>query len=560
MSLQPTFIGHVDTTQDALILFQAVIDGKLPTVSRRPQDRERNELVKSGSIFIFNEHSSGIKRWTDGIAWSPSRILGNFLVYRQLEKPFHPGEKKQTNKKKRRKPSLSTTPYDRSSSSSSTTTTTSSNNHNSLSASLINQQIPHSNSNIQPGSVTGSSLPIQIDLPNNPASSLNLNNERSLVGSLVDSYGFKKDGLIKKTISIVLNGEHHHLVSYYKPEDVLAGHFEQPSKCSRLKDIIICQDLITRQHFRVPIEPSQSSSQNVSMSSMGLTIPFGPTDPLSYTQQPTQLHPHNPSSNSNIISTTNTSNPNNSTNSSSAAANSTYNPYVTHVANYSDIPYDIDGFHQTPFKQDNLYYQNQQIPQSPIDTNNSNYYYNNYYSIRNPSEMMPPYTATQSSTTANPSSSSSSASSAPSSTIQPQTPANQAFQHIQSHPSTISITSSTTPSSSSSLTTLSTPSLQQQQQPTYSYQPYMSSNSTSAAAAAAAAAASTATSSTTPSSSQTPSNPIANNALMADYSSDPRRLPDMTPSASVNNVGSPLQQRPNINMNYGFGTYANASW
>lgn len=559
MSLQPTFIGHVDTTQDALILFQAVIDGKLPTVSRRPQDRERNELVKSGSIFIFNEHSSGIKRWTDGIAWSPSRILGNFLVYRQLEKPFHPGEKKQTNKKKRRKPSLSTTPYDRSSSSSSTTTT-SSNNHNSLSASLINQQIPLSNSNIQPGSVTGSSLPIQIDLPNNSVSSLNLNNERSLVGSLVDSYGFKKDGLIKKTISIVLNGEHHHLVSYYKPEDVLAGHFEQPSKCSRLKDIIICQDLITRQHFRVPIEPSQSSSQNVSMSSMGLTIPFDPTDPLTYTQQPTQLHPHNPTSNSNIISTTNTSNPNNSTNSNSAAANSSaYNPYVTHVANYSDIPYDIDGFHQTPFKQDNLYYhQNQQIPQSPIDTNNSNYYYNNYYSIRNPSEMMPPYAATQSSTTANPSSSSSSASSAPASTIQHRTPANQAFQHIQSHPSTISITSSTTPSSSSSLTTLSTPSLQQQQQPTYSYQPYMSSNSTSAAAATAAAAASAATSSSTP--SQTPSNPIANNAPMADYSSDPRRLPDMTPSASVNNVGSPLQQRPNINMNYGFGTYANASW
>jgi hypothetical protein len=37
-------------------------------------------MITSGSVFVFDEDESGIKRWTDGFFWSPSRILGNFLV------------------------------------------------------------------------------------------------------------------------------------------------------------------------------------------------------------------------------------------------------------------------------------------------------------------------------------------------------------------------------------------------------------------------------------------------------------------------------------------------
>lgn len=43
--------------------------------------------MQSGSVFVFDEHESGIKRWTDGLIWSPSRILGNFLIYRETHKP-----------------------------------------------------------------------------------------------------------------------------------------------------------------------------------------------------------------------------------------------------------------------------------------------------------------------------------------------------------------------------------------------------------------------------------------------------------------------------------------
>lgn len=75
----PPFTGFVETTYDALLVFEAGRRGLIPRVTRRLTEDERS-MVKSGAVFIFDESESGIKRWTDGLVWSPSRILGNFLV------------------------------------------------------------------------------------------------------------------------------------------------------------------------------------------------------------------------------------------------------------------------------------------------------------------------------------------------------------------------------------------------------------------------------------------------------------------------------------------------
>ena len=90
----PTWNGRVETTRDALLTFEACVQSIFHLCSCRPQDRERDSLIASGNIFVYEEAASGIKRWTDGIPWSPSRILTNFLVYRQLDNPFPPGQKK----------------------------------------------------------------------------------------------------------------------------------------------------------------------------------------------------------------------------------------------------------------------------------------------------------------------------------------------------------------------------------------------------------------------------------------------------------------------------------
>lgn len=110
-NLQPSYYGYIGSTKDALLIIQAILDEKLLLIPRRPHERERPELIKSGNVFVFIEESSGIKRWTDGIAWSPSRILGRFLVYRELDKNLSQ-EKEEKKKKRRRKYSIGQDPVD----------------------------------------------------------------------------------------------------------------------------------------------------------------------------------------------------------------------------------------------------------------------------------------------------------------------------------------------------------------------------------------------------------------------------------------------------------------
>lgn len=77
--VSPPFHGFIATTYDALLVFEAARRGIIPRVTRRLNDSERT-MVQSGAVFVYDEQESGIKRWTDGHSWSPSRILANFLV------------------------------------------------------------------------------------------------------------------------------------------------------------------------------------------------------------------------------------------------------------------------------------------------------------------------------------------------------------------------------------------------------------------------------------------------------------------------------------------------
>lgn len=165
-------------------------------------------------MFIYEENASGIKRWTDGVTWSPSRILGNFLVYRELDKPFPPGEKKRAMKKQQRRPSRPGEPYP------------------SPDGSFF--------ADSQSSSFAGERQPSEV--------------ERQLIGSLIDSYGFKQDGLVKKTMSVTVQGVTHHLVSYYSVADVMANNLRTPSQTENLQYIRPRPELTSKQSFRAPIE------------------------------------------------------------------------------------------------------------------------------------------------------------------------------------------------------------------------------------------------------------------------------------------------------------------
>lgn len=209
--LVPTYKGYLGSTLDALILHELLLSGRLCHVPRRPHDRERADLIKSGNIFIYEENASGIKRWTDGISWSPSRILDNFLVYRELNEDSPVGEKKKAFKKVAgKRPSNAGLP-------------------SSTGTNILSQG-------------SGASEPILDD----PA--------RPFIGSLTDSYDFKENGLIKKTISIPYRGIVHHIVSYYTLDDAMGSKFMRPSADQRFATLVLRSDILSSNNFRIPLE------------------------------------------------------------------------------------------------------------------------------------------------------------------------------------------------------------------------------------------------------------------------------------------------------------------
>ena len=158
-----TWRGYVETTNDALVVFQACLSGLLPQCSRRLKHKDR---VTSGDVYVYDESSTNMKRWTDHISWSPSRVQTNFLLYRQVQSCILRGQRMVAKKK----------------------------------------QEPHLTAEAS------------VDARSGRASNPN-QKDRRYIGSLTDSYNFVKDGLLKKTITIAIGGTAYHMVCYYTVDD-----------------------------------------------------------------------------------------------------------------------------------------------------------------------------------------------------------------------------------------------------------------------------------------------------------------------------------------------------
>ncbi|KAG6836637.1 hypothetical protein H0H93_005664 [Arthromyces matolae] len=206
---EPPWSGWIETTGDALLILEAARRGLIPRVTRRLVDSER-KMICSGSVFVFDEDESGIKRWTDGFFWSPSRILGNFLLYRETDKrgSGHRGSKSE--------------------------------------ASSDNNEHHYNDSSKLEGSL---SRPKGDDAH---LASSDKRIERTLMGSLTNSYKFKPDGLMKKTFSLTIGGVSQHLISYYKIEDVQNGRLRPPSSLPELASLDISPEYLDKTHFRNP--------------------------------------------------------------------------------------------------------------------------------------------------------------------------------------------------------------------------------------------------------------------------------------------------------------------
>lgn len=154
------------------------MSGYLPRISRRPSRSDYRDIAKSGHIFAYEETESGIKRWTDGVRWSPSRTRDGFMLYRELDEQHAKG-------------------------------------------SSGRQALPSHERPVD--SVTDA--------------------ESGLFGSLIDSYHFRENGLMKKTISVRLGESCWRLVSYYQVGDVTSGGLQRPFEDERLWSVRPNEDL-----------------------------------------------------------------------------------------------------------------------------------------------------------------------------------------------------------------------------------------------------------------------------------------------------------------------------
>ncbi|KAF7984800.1 hypothetical protein HWV62_11806 [Athelia sp. TMB] len=196
----PAFFGRVDNTVEALHLVRAAQLDVVPRIRQRLNSEEREAMVISGAVFVFNVNEASMKRWTDGKIWSPSRIDGNFLLYRELS------EKKE--------------------------------------AVVVVSDRFEEWSPVDDMGAAGSRSKARGS--RSPAITPTATEPAPTAG------GFKPGGLLKKTITVKISSIDHHLVAYYTQEDLDVGNLQTISRRADIMHIPMPSNIFHFSEFRLP--------------------------------------------------------------------------------------------------------------------------------------------------------------------------------------------------------------------------------------------------------------------------------------------------------------------
>ncbi|KAH8924556.1 hypothetical protein BT69DRAFT_65176 [Atractiella rhizophila] len=87
MTLQPTWYGHIFDLDDVQKVVHACVQGLLVDIPRRLDEREMEEIIQHGSVFVFEEGKSGMTQWTDHSKYEQPRRAGIFLTCTERDSP-----------------------------------------------------------------------------------------------------------------------------------------------------------------------------------------------------------------------------------------------------------------------------------------------------------------------------------------------------------------------------------------------------------------------------------------------------------------------------------------
>ncbi|WWC72869.1 uncharacterized protein I206_106833 [Kwoniella pini CBS 10737] len=87
---QPAAICALKSPVDAIHILEAVRLGIIPRVTRRLTGHER-AMIRPGTVWVWEEEETNMRRWTDGRRWGASRVGGGgFLVYTESSESLSP--------------------------------------------------------------------------------------------------------------------------------------------------------------------------------------------------------------------------------------------------------------------------------------------------------------------------------------------------------------------------------------------------------------------------------------------------------------------------------------
>ncbi|WVW79594.1 hypothetical protein I302_101563 [Kwoniella bestiolae CBS 10118] len=87
---QPAAICALKSPVDAIHILEAVRLGIVPRVTRRLTGHER-AMIRPGTVWVWEEEETNMRRWTDGRRWGASRVGGGgFLVYTESSESHSP--------------------------------------------------------------------------------------------------------------------------------------------------------------------------------------------------------------------------------------------------------------------------------------------------------------------------------------------------------------------------------------------------------------------------------------------------------------------------------------
>ncbi|KAK8844122.1 hypothetical protein IAR55_006916 [Kwoniella newhampshirensis] len=87
---QPAAICALKSPADAIHILEAVRLGIVPRVTRRLTGHER-AMIRPGTVWVWEEEETNMRRWTDGRRWGASRVGGGgFLVYTESSESLSP--------------------------------------------------------------------------------------------------------------------------------------------------------------------------------------------------------------------------------------------------------------------------------------------------------------------------------------------------------------------------------------------------------------------------------------------------------------------------------------